>query len=122
MPRPRKFRKVCCLPEINSFGPINTNEDIYEHIVMSVDEYETIRLIDFENFTQEECSKQMNVARTKVQGIYNDARKKLADSIVNGTKLFIEGEEFQLCDGLGSDIKCGKGCHKRRQNHGIGSK
>ena len=72
MPRPRKCRKVCCLPWNASFGPTGaqTNEN---EIVMSVDEYETIRLIDLMGFTQEECAAQMNVARTTVQGIYNDA-------------------------------------------------
>ena len=60
MPRPIKWRRVCSLPERNRFGPLdaNTNEN---HIKMTVDEYETIRLIDLEGFTQEECAKQMNV-------------------------------------------------------------
>ena len=62
MPRPRKCRRVCCLPWSASFGP--TGERAPEaSIVMSVDEYETIRLIDLMGFTQEECALQMNVAR-----------------------------------------------------------
>ncbi|MDF2522024.1 MAG: putative DNA-binding protein, partial [Clostridia bacterium] len=82
MPRPRKWRKVCCLPENNQFGPLNAVVNQEHFITMTIDEYETIRLIDLEGFTQEECAKQMNVARTTVQGIYNDARKKLAESLV----------------------------------------
>ena len=112
MPRPRKCRRVCCLPWNASFGPTGnpTNEDL---IVMSVDEYETIRLIDLMGFTQEECAAQMNVARTTVQGIYNDARKKLADVLVNGKSLIIRGGDYTLCDSREETCACG-GCRKHR--------
>lgn len=113
MPRPRKWRKVCCLPESNRFGPLNIPTSQEHFITMSVDEYETIRLIDLEKFTQEECANQMNVARTTVQGIYNDARKKLAESLVKGKVLRIEGGEYTLCDGLEEVCECG-GCRRHR--------
>lgn len=100
MPRPRKWRKVCGLPESDRFGPLNTPINQEHFVSMTVEEYETIRLIDLEGFTQEECSKQMNIARTTVQGIYNDARKKLAESLVNGKVLRIEGGDYKLCDGV----------------------
>lgn len=80
---------------------------------MTVDEYETVRLIDLEGFTQEECASQMNIARTTVQGIYNDARKKLAESLVNGKVLRIEGGDYKLCDGFGKSCS-GGGCRKQR--------
>lgn len=80
---------------------------------MTVDEYESIRLIDLEGFTQEECAKHMNIARTTVQGIYNEAKKKLAESLVNRKILWIEGGDYRLCDGTG--IGCGGGgCGKHR--------
>lgn len=113
MPRPRKWRKVCCLPESNSFGPLNAQLNIEEHIIMTVDEYETIRLIDMQGFTQAECANQMNIARTTVQGIYNEARKKLAEVLVNGRALRIEGGEYKLCDGLEKHCRCG-GCRRHR--------
>ncbi len=116
VPRPMKWRKVCCLPESNRFGPLDLNADDQYQVKMTVDEYETIRLIDLEGFTQEECAKKMNVARTTVQGIYIEARKKLAESLVNGKVLQIEGGEYRLCDGLGNG--CGQGCHKRRYRMG----
>ncbi|WMC92343.1 DUF134 domain-containing protein [Kineothrix sp. MB12-C1] len=110
MPRPMKWRKVCCLPESNKFGPLDLTLDDQDYVNMTVDEYETIRLIDLEGFTQEECAKQMNIARTTVQGIYIEARRKLAGSLVNGKALIIEGGEYRLCDGLGKG--CGRGCHR----------
>ena len=115
MPRPRKCRRVCCLPNNGAFGPIGEQQPA-ELVVMTVDEYETIRLIDQLGFTQEECAEQMKVARTTVQGIYNDARKKLADVLVNAKRLVIEGGDYVLCDGQEISRGCG-GCCSRRGNH-----
>ena len=56
MARPIKWRKVCCLPESNKFGPLDSPAQAENHVIMTVDEYETIRLIDLEGFTQEECA------------------------------------------------------------------
>jgi len=113
MPRPRKWRKVCCLPDSSRFGPLDSPANSEHHVNMTVDEYETIRLIDLEGLTQEECAGQMNIARTTIQGIYNEARKKLAESLVNGKVLWIEGGEYLLCDGLGKGCSRG-GCPKHR--------
>jgi len=113
MSRPRKCRKVCCLPESNLFGPLNIPNAECEIIVMTVDEYETIRLIDLEGMMQEECAEKMNVARTTVQRIYNEARKKLAKSLVNGNILKIVGGDYRLCDESEPSFGCGR-CHKRK--------
>lgn len=112
MARPMKWRKVCSLPENSKFGPLDPPMDGRNYINMTVDEYETIRLIDMDGFTQEECGKQMNIARSTVQVIYNEARKKLAESLVNGRVLLIEGGEYRLCDGFGNG--CGPGCNRKR--------
>lgn len=115
MPRPMKGRRVCKMPSVNKFGPLNVPKNPDEAIIMTVDEYETIRLIDLEGYKQEDCAKQMNVARTTVQGIYIEARKKIADSIVNGKILLIQGGEYKLCEEVHHN---GEGaCHGfRRQN------
>ncbi len=118
MPRPRKWRRVCCLPENSRFGPLDSPANTANFINMTVDEYETIRLIDLEGFTQEECAGQMNIARTTVQGIYNEARIKVADSLVNGKVLFINGGEYQLCDG-GGNACGGGGCRRKRCRRGF---
>ena len=112
MPRPRKWRKVCDLPDNNRFGPLGSSADSENAVIMTVDEYETIRLIALERFTQEECADQMDISRTTVQGMYSEARKKLAESLVNGRVLTIEGGDFLLCDGNGN--RCGRGCHRHR--------
>ncbi len=111
MPRPVKRRKVCHFPQILEFAPVDAAVK-KEPVIMKVDEYETIRLIDREGFDQEECAVLMEIARTTVQRIYEAARKKLADCIVDGRPLRIEGGDFLLCDGQG--INCGyDGCFKQ---------
>ena len=112
MPRPRKCRKVCCLPKVSEFIPSCGGAD-EACVVMTVDEYETIRLIDKENFSQEECGKYMHIARTTVQQIYDNARKKLAEVVVDGKVLKIEGGDYRLCAGAETTCGCG-GCPKHR--------
>ncbi len=114
MVRPRKWRKVCCLPENSVFGPLDRNVSQQDYIEMTVDEYETIRLMDLEGFTQEESAEQMNIARTTVQRIYNLARQKVADALVNGKALRIEGGDIEICDGLEDTCVCG-GCQRHRR-------
>lgn len=111
MPRPKKCRKVCRLPSISEFRPVGADSDF---VVLSVDEYETVRLIDKEGFSQEECAGYMQVARTTVQSIYNEARKKLADALVNGLGIRIEGGDYYLCSGEEKQCGCG-GCRKHRK-------
>jgi len=113
MPRPRKWRNVCCLPESKVFGPLNEANPDGEMITMTVEEYETIRLIDLEGMTQEECADRMNVARTTVQRIYNDARRKLAETLVNGTILKIEGGTYKLCEKTNQMCGCSQ-CPRQR--------
>ncbi len=95
MARPFKQRRVCELPATSAFVP-NTLGSA-ETVEMTIDEYEVIRLIDHLKLTQNECAQQMNVARTTVQSIYDSARSKIADAIVNGKKLVIQGGNYSLC-------------------------
>ena len=74
MPRPRKCRRVCHFPETVAFGPVESVGNGPE-VILNVDEYETIRLIDREGMSQEQCCEQMGIARTTVQLIYAQARK-----------------------------------------------
>ena len=105
MPRPVKCRRICHVPDTLEFAPVQCPED-KEPVILTVDEYESIRLIDQEGLSQEECSAFMQIARTTVQRIYDSARKKLADVLVDGRPLRIEGGDFWLCDGRNTD--CGR--------------
>lgn len=122
MARPYKARRICSVPAVDAFGPLNqetvsSGED--SAVELTLEEYESIRLIDWLDCTQEECAGQMGVARTTVQAVYNSARKKLAECLVSGRKLEIRGGNYWLCpEGTSCCGKnCGKrGCHRRRCN------
>lgn len=91
------WRGVCIMPENFSFGPLGTEDRQENFIEMTMDKYKTIRLIDPDGFTQEECANQMDVARSTVQGIYNSTRSKLVESLVKGNILRSAGGEYKLC-------------------------
>lgn len=93
MPRPSRRKRVCRMPRCKSFCPENGNGNL---IRLSLEEYETIRLIDYCAMTQKECAAQMNVARTTVQALYQDARKKMARFLVEGATLIIEGGDVEF--------------------------
>ena len=101
MPRPRKHRRVCHYPDNLTFAPVGA-EALKEPVTLTVDEYETIRLIDKDGCSQEECAEFMGVARTTVQQIYASARQKIARMLVEGSPLEIRGGDFRLCDGAGN--------------------
>ena len=89
MPRPFRCRRIEKLPVYRSFSPDDISA--VESVAMSVDEFETLRLLDKEGLTQEACASRMNIARTTVTAIYDSARKKVADALVNGKRLLITG-------------------------------
>ena len=114
MPRPPRCRRVCALPEETEFGPRRAACRGVA-VVMTVDEYEAIRLIDLGGLTQEQCAAQMDVARTTVTGIYESARKKLAEAIVNGRRLRIEGGSYRVCETAGAcPHRARHACPRRR--------
>lgn len=121
MARPRKWRRVCCMPRRLRFGPLDGGVTEDGIISMTIEEYETLRLIDGEDFTQEKCAIQMHVARTTVQKLYNTARKKLAEALVNGKSLIIGGGTYKLCDEMHKDCCCSS-CPKHRNFENKGQK
>ena len=89
MPRPVRCRRIGQMPAFRGFSP-NDAPDA-EVIRLTLDEYETLRLMDAEGLTQEACAAQMNVARTTVTAIYESARHKVAVALVRGKRLQIIG-------------------------------
>lgn len=99
--RPLTCRKVRDLPKITCFRPDGTFQTEMESVMLTVDELEAIRLADKEGFYQSDAALRMNVSRQTFGRILESARKKVAEAIVDGKKLCIEGGVIrQECDSL----------------------
>lgn len=114
LPRPVKKRRVCSMPNVNRYGPVDKKAN--GEIELTVEEYESLRLMDIEELDQNGCAEFMGVARSTFQRIYSEARKKVAQSIINGKTLFIHGGKYNLCSGRKEHRFCGRENCQRQKN------
>jgi len=98
MARPPKQRCICSLPRVSGFSPQGERPE--GSVNLTYDEYEVIRLLDLLQMTQEECAAHMDISRPTVTRIYNEARRKMADMLINGKELTIGGGDVFVCTGL----------------------
>lgn len=116
--RPCKPKHVCLAPIFDHFGPFGveqTDRMDKKMVMMSFEEYESIRLIDVEGMTQEQCAAMMRVGRTTVQAIYENARMKMAQCLVFGNELKISGGDYVLCNRNENNWGCRKHCCRFQQ-------
>ena len=106
MARPRNCRRVGSMPGSNYYKPRGIPLSMLEEVILSVDEFEAIRLADLEGLYQEEAAERMNVSRQTFGRIVEMARRKVAEALVEGKALKIEGGEVEMasmrrfrCDG-----------------------
>lgn len=92
MPRPFKKRNVLDSPSVIYFKPSGIKMMNLENSILKIDEFEAIRLKDFLQLYQEECAKKMNISQPTFHRLILNARKKIADAIVNGKAIKIEKE------------------------------
>ncbi len=112
MARPQKCRCICSKPKVTEFLPDCGGGD--ESVNLLYDEYEAIRLLDYEGMTQEQCARKMNVSRPTVTRIYDEARRKMADALVNGKALTIGGGDVIVCTEMRPECVNEKHCcHKK---------
>jgi len=96
MPRPRRRRRVRYRPDITFFRPEGVKESYLEESILTVDEFEAVRLKDLEGLDQEEAAKKMNISQPTFHRLITAARKKIADAIVKGKAIKIEGGVFRM--------------------------
>ncbi|NQV09201.1 DUF134 domain-containing protein [Candidatus Woesearchaeota archaeon] len=96
MPRPRRLRRVASMPDVTYFKPAGIRMIELEESILSVSEFEAVRLKDLLGMEQEEAAKKMSVSQPTFHRLLLGARKKLADAIVNGKAIKIEGGNFRI--------------------------
>lgn len=111
MPKPQRCRRICQEPKHIRF--FSDNKDESTVIKLTIDEFEVIRLVDYEKKTHQECAKHMDISRTTVTEIYERARFKIADCLINGQQLIIEGGNYRICDGSAFPYCKKEGCKQK---------
>jgi len=96
MARPVKLRCVTQLPSTGVFRPVGIPANVLQEVRLSVEEVEAIRLKDLEGLEQEQCAEKMHISRPTFHRILELARRKLADALINGKAIQIEGGNFGL--------------------------
>lgn len=94
MGRPIKWRRVNQMPTVLQFVPSDKAASLTSDNILLIEEYEALRLKDLEGMEQEECADQMQISRPTFQRILMTARQKVADSLVNGKGIRIEGGNY----------------------------
>ena len=93
MARPTKWRRIENVPSVLNFVP-SDQEPVIDKNSLKIEELEAIRLKDLEGLEQEECAGNMGVSRPTFQRILSSAREKIADSLINGKAITVEGGTF----------------------------
>lgn len=103
MPRPPKCRRVEHIPQFTFFKPAGIPLRQLQEVSLNVEEVEAIRLKDLGNLKQEACAQKMQISRPTFCRILESARAKLAEALVTGKAIKIEGGNFKLAQ---REFKC----------------
>lgn len=104
MTRPKYCRKVGSEPGSNYFKPEGIPASDLQVVIITLDEFEALRLADFEGLYHENSAAMMNISRQTFGRIIDSARKKIAEALVHGKALKIEGGVVSLEEN--GEIKC----------------
>lgn len=91
MPRPRQVSKVQIPPRVKGFIPVGYYKNQSEPVQLNIEEYEAIRLLDYEGLSQVEAAKIMQISRPTLTRIYERARRKVATALTEAQQIVIEG-------------------------------
>lgn len=119
MVRPKKNRVVAFNPDISYFKPRGIPMMELEEVLLTVDEREAVRLSDLLGLSYEEAGRNMGVSRATFGRIIQNARKVIADALINGKAINVEGGNFTLVEDS-RVFMCEKCNHKWEEELGTG--
>lgn len=96
MVRPQKNRLVAFGPDVSYFKPRGIPLLDLSEVQLTVDEFEAIRLADLLDMSHEAAGRQMGVSRATFGRIIQRARETVADALINGKAIRIEGGNYQV--------------------------
>ena len=96
MTRPPKTRRIGFIPDATYFKPAGIPLRAMEEVCISMEEAEAVRLKDLESLDQEASAIKMNISRPTFQRVLASARRKIADALLNGKAIRIEGGNFEV--------------------------
>lgn len=114
MPRPFCPRRIRGFPSSNYFRPEGAHPSELEEVILTLDELEAIRLADLEGLYQEEAAERMGISRPTFGRILDSAHRKVAEAIVAGKALKIEGGTVEV-EALGPGVRPGGFRCRRRE-------
>jgi len=106
--KPRKIRDVSFPPKVAFFKPHGIPMREIEIVHLTIDEYEAIRLADYENLKHFEAAIKMNISRPTFTRLLESAHKKISNAIVEGKAIRIEGGDFKFSDKIFQCRRCGQ--------------
>jgi len=106
MGRQPMWRRVDFLPRVSYFKPAGVPLTHLQEVRLPIEEAEAIRLKDIEGLEQDECAERMRVSRTTFARILLLARQKMADALLNGKAIRIEGGNYEMAV---RHFRCGNG-------------
>lgn len=110
-PRPKRHRKMGRPPFAKGFKPFGTRGESTPAVILLYEEYEAIKLADYDGLSQEEAAKSMDVSRPTFTRIYESARKKIAKGLAESSMIIIEGGNVSFedhwfeCENCGSTFR-----------------
>ncbi len=107
MSRPPKCRRVEFLPQLTYFKPAGVPIRELTEVVLTVEELEAVRLKDLMGLEQEACAEKMGVSRPTYHRILSSARQKIAEALINGKAIKVEGGNFRMAVRLYRCQDCG---------------